>query len=617
MFFQILSFFFSLLTLILTGVMLFTFRKPRRITAFSSLVSVLISLLFPVIFLAITGSRPDLRLALPFFSFGLLLGHLRGVAMKLEFVGDQVVGRHSRIFLLLWGFSLALNQALSLFDSSILMAFGMASLFLSTGTQVGFYGILGVRRMGLLPEELDTGRFQNHTIQRMISLGFGGLLLVFLIESILLSIPALPINTLGAVAAQEPEEEVSFPVPEGDEETQVDESPTNFTPFFSGEEILVWTRPLAGFLAESEHKLYAFSSDGSSVRQVYFQPTSAEDSPAPQFSPDGKLWIINSKRSGEAQQYLMPVDGSREYQLLYQNAPVIIKDWSPDASQILTTSQASGSWDVLITDREGTSWQAVASTTANEVEPRWSPAGNEILYQTDQDGNQEIYLVDQVGGNPVNLTQNPGKDKRASWALNGSRIIFTSNRDGLYSIYHMARDGSDLRMIAQDEKCGYKYILSPDGDHLVYTTDSYYLEAGWDNEIKECLSTTRYITSLTSGDTTPIEINEYGDPDWSPDGSRILYSTPFDEASNTQFLHTIKADGTGQANLTPPSNDLFMQTWSADSTRVAQVETYHPDDQPGVYVLTVTNADGSGRRELAAVPWEPQRVFAFKGFSWP
>jgi len=112
--------------------------------------------------------------------------------MKLEFVGDQVVGRHSRIFLLLWGFSLALNQALSSLDSSILLAFGLASLFLTTGTQVGFYGILVVRRLALVPPEADLGNINNKSFQRMILFAFGGLILLFCIESLLLSIPALP-----------------------------------------------------------------------------------------------------------------------------------------------------------------------------------------------------------------------------------------------------------------------------------------------------------------------------------------------------------------------------------------------------------------------------------------
>jgi len=69
MFYLILNLFFSLLTIVMTGVMLFAFRKPRRITFFSSLLSVLISFLIPVIFLVLTGAKPDLKLMLPFFKY--------------------------------------------------------------------------------------------------------------------------------------------------------------------------------------------------------------------------------------------------------------------------------------------------------------------------------------------------------------------------------------------------------------------------------------------------------------------------------------------------------------------------------------------------------------------
>ena len=56
MFYLILNLFFSFLTIVMTGVMLFTFRKPRRITFFSSSLSALISLIIPVIFLVINNS---------------------------------------------------------------------------------------------------------------------------------------------------------------------------------------------------------------------------------------------------------------------------------------------------------------------------------------------------------------------------------------------------------------------------------------------------------------------------------------------------------------------------------------------------------------------------------
>ena len=191
MVYKIINILTSLFMVLMTIVMLFGFRKPRRVTFLSSLFSALMSIVIPVTFILITGLKPDLRLALPFISFGMLLGFIRGLTMKLTFVGDQVFGKHSVLFLLIWGLSLAFNQALSSPYPTALMAVGLAALFLSTGTQVGFYGILVVRRLALIPPEVDTGRIQNKNFQKMIVVGFGGLLLLFCIETLLLSIPAL------------------------------------------------------------------------------------------------------------------------------------------------------------------------------------------------------------------------------------------------------------------------------------------------------------------------------------------------------------------------------------------------------------------------------------------
>jgi Tol biopolymer transport system component len=326
---------------------------------------------------------------------------------------------------------------------------------------------------------------------------------------------------------------------------------------------------------------------------------------------------VNSKRTGDFEHYLLAVDRSRTVSLWYQNRPGFVKDWSPDAAYLLVAREVDGKGDILITDREGENWQPIAVTEANEIEPRWSPIGEDILYQSDQDGNQEIYLVEVSGGDPVNLTQNPAEDKRASWAMDGTRIVFTSNRDGRYGLYRMNPDGSDLSLIAQNPSCGFKYLLSPDGEHIIYATDSFYLEDGWDNEMVECRTTSQNLASLTGGNLTTIEVNETGKPQWSPDGSRLLFYGPQDIDSGSQSLYTIRADGSGLVDLTPPSNDMFMATWSSDGTRVAQVESYYVEGQGTIQVLTVTNADGSNRYELAAVPWDPDYVVAFRGFSWP
>ena len=604
---------------VMTAVMLFTFRKPRRITFLSSIFSALMSIIMPVIFLLISGVKPDLRLALPVFGFGLLLGFIRGLILKLEFVGDQVVGKHSIIFLLLWGLSLALNQALSTPNLTALMAVGLAALFLSTGTQVGFYGIITVRRLALLPPEADEGKFSNKAFQRMVIFAFGGLLLIFLVESLLISIPALPFLSRAGASPQVSGEESSFSAPEVETETQGEENPATLEPYFNGEQILVWTRPLAAAFTESENILYGFSTDGSSVSKVYDQPVSAVDVPSPFLSPDGNLWVVRSNRTGEYEQHLMTADGSRTYQLLYQNSPVKIIDWSPDFSQLLVQAQPSGSWDVLITDREGQDWQVVANQAADEIEPRWSPDGKSILYQSNEFGNQDIYLINLNGGIAYNLTRDPGKDQRASWALNGARIVFTSSRDGVFGLYQMDPEGNNVQQIAQDPSCGFKYHLSPDSEHLIYRTDPEYDVIPGEPSNMDCRGTTIFLFSLSSGKGIRLDdavTRAYGEI-WSPDSSKFIYTGNFDPDGGSSDLFVYHMDGSGVSNLSTPDIDYFTWTWSSDSNQVAQVSSKIQDDGYTKYIITIIDANGENWQELAVIPWERDISFGFAGLFWP
>jgi len=614
---NITSVFFMVL---MTGVMVFTFRKPRRITGFSALLSVFISLITPVIFLMLSGTEPDLRLLLPFFGFGLLLGYLRGVSMKLKFVGDQVVGRHSRIFLLLWGFSLALNQFLSTLDSTKLMAVGLTALFLSTGTQVGFYGMLAARRVGMIPEELVAGKMPNKRFQWIISLAFGILILVFLLETLVFSIPYLSFMSLTGSTTRVSGEELPLSEPDPEQELQTEEDSPTFKPYFNGEQILVWTRPLAAFGVDSEQILYSYSADGSSASNVYDQPVTAIDIPdAPYLSPDGNLWIVGTRRSGEFENYLMSVDGSQTYSLLYQNALVTIKDWSPDASQIAVQSQPAGNWDVLITDREGKDWQIVANKSADEIEPRWSPDGESILYQSNEFGNQDIYLVNLKSGNHNNLTSDPAKDQRASWALNGARIVFTSDRDGVFSLYQMDPDGSNVQIIAQDPSCGFMYQLSPDSQHLIYHTDPEYDVNPGEPSHSECGRKTLFLFSLSTGIEIRLDdaVVSYFDEIWSPDSSMFLYYSNYDEVNYKSDLLIYHLDGSQQLIPTPITDSTDSASWSPDSSRVAQIEFQRVEEGPSSRIVTVTNIDGSNRLELAFIPWEINYMGSFNGFSWP
>lgn len=141
----------ALLLLAMTLWMVLSSRRERRITALSSFVSFVLSLVLLPVFILLGGTELNPWVGLPLLGLGLLLGCLGGVTARLSYGSGQVLGRNSWPFLLAWGGSLVLVQVLNLFDSALLASIGLALLFLTTGMQAGRDGTLFVRRLWIKP----------------------------------------------------------------------------------------------------------------------------------------------------------------------------------------------------------------------------------------------------------------------------------------------------------------------------------------------------------------------------------------------------------------------------------------------------------------------------------
>lgn len=112
----------------------------------------------------------------------------------------------------------------------------------------------------------------------------------------------------------------------------------------------------------------------------------------------------------------------------------------------------------------------------------------------------------------------------------------------------------------------------------------------------------------TSGrNLTPDRASD-ADPDWSPDGRRVVYASMPSRCQGPachQDLYAIDRDGHNRVRLTNTPQDEHDPDWSPDGTRIAY--TRWDQDRPSVWVMA---ADGSGQRPLANDPgmdpdWAP------------
>lgn len=137
----------GLFILLMTVISMVAIRKPRKISAFSPIFSGIIVLLSLLAMLFLGGFWANPLLALPALALGLLFGFVGGQFVKFNLLGKQVFGRHSLLFIFLWGFSLGISLLLGWLDYPLLASLGLLSVYFSTGLQLGFYANLFLRRL--------------------------------------------------------------------------------------------------------------------------------------------------------------------------------------------------------------------------------------------------------------------------------------------------------------------------------------------------------------------------------------------------------------------------------------------------------------------------------------
>lgn len=195
------------------------------------------------------------------------------------------------------------------------------------------------------------------------------------------------------------------------------------------------------------------------------------------------------------------------------------------------------------------------------------------------------------------------------WSPDGSYIVFGTGE----SIYSVSAGGTDLTLVTASSGL-YDIDFSPDGTRIVYTTNPTTESTGsvrdWEIEHSLIDGTDRH--RLTKDHA------EDRNPSWSGDGSRIAW---FSDGA----LHVMDSDGSNAQKITPSLNaSVLPPQWSPDGESIAFIITERletassPRDRLEFrYYLYVARADGSSlvnfSESLNATPsWSPDgRFIAF------
>jgi TolB protein len=223
----------------------------------------------------------------------------------------------------------------------------------------------------------------------------------------------------------------------------------------------------------------------------------------------------------------------------------------------------------------------------------------------------EIYLMDGDGSNPRRVTENAAFDCFPALSPDGTRIVFDSNRlraEGeafnTSHLFVMAADGTGQTPLVR----GASATWSPDGKQIAFHASA--SGAGRPiNALPGAATTDGDIFVLNVADflkkgTPPKNITNNpaaidDDPDWSPDGRTIVYTshavTDSTDDHATAEIYLTAADGTGQrTRLTSNAEEERAAAWSPDGKRLVFMCRRGGAD----FEICVMNADGTGQVQL-------------------
>jgi Tol biopolymer transport system component len=181
----------------------------------------------------------------------------------------------------------------------------------------------------------------------------------------------------------------------------------------------------------------------------------------PSWSPDGTQIAYRSERSGEPEIWIMDADGTGQRRLTEGLSPA----WSPDGSLIAFSGPAG----LSLIRPDGTGRRVLPHTEGGEY-PSWSPDSSRIAFNSNLTGDHVMYIARADGSKVVDLSR-VGEGWQVDWSPDGRSILFTSHRDhpdNYTDVYVMRPDGSGVRRLTNDSS--YAPTWSPDGDRIVRST---------------------------------------------------------------------------------------------------------------------------------------------------
>ncbi|MCY3961561.1 MAG: hypothetical protein OXG34_07840 [bacterium] len=334
---------------------------------------------------------------------------------------------------------------------------------------------------------------------------------------------------------------------------------------------------------------------------------------------DNDLWVVNG--DGEDEQRLVNDEDFRAPDTSpFLESPV----WSPDSTRIaFAVNYHDEPWDnnsdkgeIWVINHDATGLEKLVGPESSPYEEirqlTWSPDGSRLAYlayccsRLSRDVYPDLWVIDSNGTNANLLAESVGAIGY-SWSPDGTKIVYS--RVQTNNIWTVSVDGTSQRELA-NVGAAFRPVWSPKGDRIAVGVIS---SSGNQREIWVFDSNGRNRQKIASSDYefgTPPQRGEVGFS-WSFDGNQITY---FDVQGGDIVLMVINGDGSNKRPVVTLAGTVSFPAWSPDGTRILYTtgSRFFSGNVINLVgeALWVTFADGTNQRKIASGP-----VYS-DDFSW-